>query len=62
MSYPIKSELARAHGLICKASSLLVMQIVLKRYKPTETAEAHKKATEAVQALQNLIDGTAPMV
>ena len=62
MSYPIKSELARVHLLLCKSAAFLVMQIVLKRYKPAETAEAHKKAAEAVQALQNLIDGTAPLV
>ncbi len=62
MSYPIKSELARAHLLLCKASSFLVMQIVLKRYKPGETKEAHRQATEAVQVLQKLIDGTSPLV
>ena len=61
MSYPIKSELASAHLLLCKASAFLVMQIVLKRYKPAETREAHRQATEAVQVLQKLIDGTAPL-
>ena len=44
MSYPIKSELARAHGLVCKAGCLLVMQIVLKKYRPANTRAAHEKA------------------
>ncbi len=62
MNYPIKSELARAHLLLCRASFYLVMQIILKRYRPADTREAHKKMTEAVKILQNLIDGAAPLV
>jgi hypothetical protein len=61
VSYPIKSELGRAHQLLCQASFFLVVQIVLKRYRPVNTREAYKKATEAVKALQNLIDGTSPL-
>ena len=61
MSYPIKTELARAHSLLCQASFHLVMQIVLKRYRPADTREAHKKMTEAVDILKNLIDGAAPL-
>ncbi len=62
MSYPIKSELGKAHGLLCKASFFLVMQIILQRYRPADTREAHKKTTEAVKVLQNLIDGVVPLV
>ncbi len=62
MIYPIKSELARAHLLLCKSATFLVMQIVLKRYKQGETKEAHLKATEAAHVLQKLIDCVAPLV
>jgi len=62
MTYPIKSELARAHKLICQAGFHIVMQIVLKRYKPAETKMAHAKVTKALGALQNLIDGTGHLV
>ncbi len=60
MSYPIKSELDRAHKLVLKASALLVMQIVLKRYRPADTRAAHEAVRKAVEALQNLIDGATP--
>lgn len=62
MSYPIKSELDRAYGLICKACYLLVMQIVVQKYRPRDTKDAYEKMTEATKVLKNLIDGTAPLV
>ncbi len=60
MGYPIKSELDRAHKLVLKASALLVMQIVLKKYRPADTRAAYAAMSEAITALQNLIDGAAP--
>ena len=62
MIYPTKSELAQAHLLLCKSAGFLVMQIVLKRYNPGETKEAHRKATEAAHVMQKLIDSAAPLV
>ena len=60
MSYPIKAELDRAHKLVLKASALMVMQIVTKRYRPADTRAAHEVVLKAATALKNLIDGTAP--
>ena len=60
MGYPIKSELDRAHKLVLKASALLVMQIVLKKFRPADTRVAYAAMSKAVTALQNLIDGAAP--
>lgn len=56
VSYPIKTELNKAHRLLCQATTCLVFQIVVKRYKPSDTREALVKATEAVHVLKNLID------
>ena len=59
MSYPIKEELDKAHILLCRASTFLVFQITDKRYRPSDTREALRKATEAVEVLKNLIDQAA---
>ena len=56
MSYPIKDNLDKAHDLLACAAAFLVFQIVAKKYRPADTRESLRKATEAVEVLKNLID------
>ena len=56
MIYPIKDNLDKAHDLLARAAFFLVFQIVTKKYRPADTREALRKATEAVEVLKNLID------
>ncbi len=60
MSYPIKKELDKAHGLLCRAAFFLVFQITTKRYRPADARIALEKAEKAVEILKNLIDHTTP--